>query len=62
MVSDGIAALMIESKKVGVRLAVEPLHPMYAAERSVVNTIAQALDLCRYIDPNNQALGIAVDV
>jgi sugar phosphate isomerase/epimerase len=62
MVSDGIAALMIEAKKVGVRLAVEPLHPMYAAERSVINTIGQALDLCRHIDPENEALGIAVDV
>ncbi|MFL6684834.1 sugar phosphate isomerase/epimerase family protein [Paraburkholderia graminis] len=62
MVSDGIAALMIEAKKVGVRLAVEPLHPMYAAERSVINTIGQALDLCRQLDPKNEALGIAVDV
>ncbi len=62
MVLDGIAALMTEAKKVGVRLAVEPLHPMYAAERSVINTIGQALDLCRHIDPNNESLGIAIDV
>lgn len=62
MVSDGVAALMVEAKKLGVRLAVEPLHPMYAAERSVINTIGQALDLCRQLDPMNEALGIAVDV
>jgi sugar phosphate isomerase/epimerase len=62
MVADGISALMIEARKLGVRLALEPLHPMYAAERSVINTIGQALDLCRQLDPRNEALGIAVDV
>lgn len=62
MVSDGIAALMTEASKVGVRLAVEPLHPMYAAERSVINTVGQALHLCRQLDPKNECLGIAVDV
>ncbi|MBU9135412.1 sugar phosphate isomerase/epimerase [Burkholderia multivorans] len=62
MVSDGIAALMTEATKVGVRLAVEPLHPMYAAERSVINTVEQALHLCRQLDPKNACLGIAVDV
>ncbi|KAB0632918.1 endonuclease [Burkholderia stagnalis] len=62
MVSDGIAALMPEARKVGVRLAIEPLHPMYAAERSVINTVEQALHLCRRLDPTNECLGIAVDV
>ncbi|MEX3957685.1 sugar phosphate isomerase/epimerase family protein [Trinickia sp. EG282A] len=62
MVSDGIAALMAEARNVGVRLAVEPLHPMYAAERSVINTVGQALAVCRQLDPKNESLGIAVDV
>ncbi|AFT86117.1 sugar phosphate isomerase/epimerase family protein [Paraburkholderia phenoliruptrix] len=62
MVSDGIAALMTEARKVGVRLAIEPLHPMYVAERSVINTVEQALHLCRRLDPENECLGIAVDV
>ncbi|SFU24097.1 Xylose isomerase-like TIM barrel [Paraburkholderia aspalathi] len=53
---------MDEARKVGVRLAVEPLHPMYAAERSVINTVGQALHLCRQLDPKNESLGIAVDV
>ena len=36
---------------VGMPLAIEPLHPMYAADRACVNTIAQALDLCEALDP-----------
>ncbi|WP_345817476.1 sugar phosphate isomerase/epimerase family protein (plasmid) [Paraburkholderia sp. PREW-6R] len=62
MVVDGIAALMPEAKKLGVRLAIEPLHPMYAAERSVINTVGHALDVCRQLDPDNGVLGVAVDV
>lgn len=62
MVADGIAALMNEAKSLGVKLAIEPLHPMYAAERSVINTVRQALDICLQLDPDNEALGIAVDV
>ena len=40
-------------------LAIEPLHPMYAADRACVNTLKQALDLC---DELGEGLGIAVDV
>ncbi|MFJ6655951.1 sugar phosphate isomerase/epimerase family protein [Streptomyces sp. NPDC091377] len=43
----------------GVRLAVEPLHPMYAADRCVVSTLAQALDLAERF-PASQ-VGVAVD-
>src|SRR5436309_3149732 len=42
--------------------ALEPLHPMYAADRAAVNTLAQALDLAGRLDPDSQALGVAVDV
>lgn len=67
-VRDGIAALLEHSKASGMPLAIEPLHPMYAADRACVNTLAQALDLCDALDPrveNTQvtpALGVAVDV
>lgn len=62
-VRDGIGELLNEAHKVGVRLAIEPLHPMYAAERSVVNTIGQAHALTCELDPHNSGfLGIAVDV
>ncbi|MFF6995171.1 sugar phosphate isomerase/epimerase family protein [Streptomyces sp. NPDC008313] len=43
----------------GVRLAIEPLHPMYAADRCVVSTLAQALDLAERF-PAEQ-VGVAVD-
>ena len=43
-------------------LAVEPLHPMYAAERACVNTMAQANDLCDQLAPGcHSGLGIAVE-
>jgi sugar phosphate isomerase/epimerase len=62
-VQDGIGALLEEARKLGVRLAIEPLHPMYAGERSVINTIDQANALAHELDPHNDGfLGIAVDV
>lgn len=42
---DAIAALVPYAAQAGVRLAVEPMHPMYCADRGVVSTLAQALDL-----------------
>ena len=72
-VHDGIAATLEYAKNVGMPLAIEPLHPMYAADRACVNTIEQALDLCDAIDPRPASsststggalapLGVAVDV
>jgi sugar phosphate isomerase/epimerase len=58
-VRDGIAAILPHARKVGVPLAIEPLHPMYAADRACVNTMAQANDLC---DALGEGLGVAVDV
>ena len=44
-------------------LAIEPLHPMYAADRACINTLEQALDLCDLLDPaRSGALGVAVDL
>jgi sugar phosphate isomerase/epimerase len=63
MVEDGIAALLDHARAVGMPLAIEPLHPMYAADRACVNTLAHALDLCDRLDPDRTgALGIALDV
>jgi len=42
MVADGLAEVAVHARKCGVRLGLEPLHPMYAADRSVLNTIEQA--------------------
>jgi len=61
-VRDGIAASLDHARSVGMPLAIEPLHPMQAADRACVNTLEQALDLCDELDPGNAgALGVALD-
>jgi len=62
-VRDGIAQLLEYSRAQGMPLAIEPLHPMYAADRACVNTMEHALDLCDELDATRSgALGVAVDV
>jgi len=58
-VKEGIAAVLPHARACGVPLAIEPLHPMYAADRACVNTLAQALDLCEAL---GEGVGVAVDV
>ena len=63
MVEDGIGALLEYATGAGMPLAIEPLHPMYAADRACVNTMRQALDICDRVDPQRSGmLGVAVDV
>ena len=60
---DGLAALLEYSRAAKLPLAIEPLHPMYAADRACVNTMRQALDICDRVDPGRTGmLGLAVDV
>ena len=59
-IHDGIAAILPEAKAAGVKLAIEPLHPMYADTRSAINTLAQANDLAEAL--NSPWVGVAVDV
>jgi sugar phosphate isomerase/epimerase len=62
-VHDGIGRLLEHSRAAGMPLAIEPLHPMYAADRACINTLEQALDVCEALDPSRSgALGVAVDV
>jgi sugar phosphate isomerase/epimerase len=62
-VTEGIAVLLEHARARGMPLAIEPLHPMYAADRACINTLAQALDVCDQLDPQRSgALGIALDV
>ncbi|MFE7298095.1 sugar phosphate isomerase/epimerase family protein [Streptomyces sp. NPDC057579] len=58
-VADALAELAPYAAERGVRLALEPLHPMYAADRCVVSTLAQALDLAERF-PAGQ-VGVVVD-
>jgi sugar phosphate isomerase/epimerase len=61
-IEDGIAELLPYARQAGLPLALEPLHPMYAADRAAVNTLAQALDIANRLDPAGRMLGVAVDV
>ncbi len=61
-VAEGIAELLADARAQRTPLAIEPLHPMYAADRACINTLEQALDLCDALDPGRSgALGVAVD-
>ncbi|MBS7543116.1 sugar phosphate isomerase/epimerase family protein [Ancylobacter oerskovii] len=63
MVEDGIGTLLDYAAKAGMKLAIEPLHPMYAADRACVNTTGQALDICDRLDLSRTGrLGVAVDL
>jgi sugar phosphate isomerase/epimerase len=58
-IAERIAALLPEARQAGVPLAIEPAHPMQASERSCINTLEQALDIC---DALGEGIGVAVDV
>lgn len=58
-VAERIADLVPYALEHGVRLVLEPLHPMYAADRAVLSTLSQALDLA---SPHPvAAVGVVVD-
>jgi sugar phosphate isomerase/epimerase len=59
MFADGVAAVLPHARACKVPLALEPLHPMYAADRGCISTLSEMLDLC---DALGEGLGIAVDV
>jgi sugar phosphate isomerase/epimerase len=59
MVADGLAAILPYARENLMPLAIEPLHPMYAADRACINTLEQALDVC---DLLGDGVGVAIDV
>jgi len=62
-IQDGIAAVLPHAKAAGVNLSIEPLHPIYAADRSAVTTMAQARRMCEQLnDIGETQVGIALDV
>jgi sugar phosphate isomerase/epimerase len=60
MVYDGIAAIEAQAATAKVRLAIEPLHPMFCADRSVIATLGMANDFCERL--GSAWVGVAVDV
>lgn len=59
-IQEGIEAILPLAEKLNVKLAIEPLHPMYAADRSAINTLGQANDMAEaFASPY---VGVAVDV
>jgi len=59
-IKEGILKILPEAQAAGVKLAIEPLHPMYAGDRSAINTLTQANDMAEEI--NSDFVGVAVDV
>ncbi|MBF0279097.1 MAG: sugar phosphate isomerase/epimerase [SAR324 cluster bacterium] len=59
-IGDGIAAIAGHARSAEIKLAIEPLHPMYASDRSAINTMGQANDMCDFLADSH--VGVAVDI
>jgi sugar phosphate isomerase/epimerase len=59
-VAEGIAAMVPYARAANVKLAIEPLHPMYAADKSCINRMTDARKVCQIV--NDPMVGIACDV
>jgi sugar phosphate isomerase/epimerase len=59
-VRDGLEAILPHAEAAGVRLGIEPLHPVYADCRSAINTLGQANDVVEHF--RHPLLGVVVDV
>jgi sugar phosphate isomerase/epimerase len=59
-IREGIETIIPDAQAAAVKLAIEPLHPMYADTRSAINTLAQANDMAAEL--NSPVVGVAVDV
>lgn len=57
-VAEGLAAVLPHARAAKMPLAIEPLHPMYAADRACVNTLRHALDIAGQVGPD---VGVAID-
>lgn len=59
-IRSGIEAILPFAADHGVKLAIEPLHPMYADTRSAINTLSAANDMAEFFD--SEWVGVAIDV
>jgi sugar phosphate isomerase/epimerase len=55
---DGMAAILPHARACGVALAVEPLHPMYAADRGCISLLSEAIDICEQL---GEGSGVVID-
>jgi sugar phosphate isomerase/epimerase len=58
LIEQGIERLLPYANELGVRLGIEPLHPMMIGERSAINTLGSALDICDRLE----GVGVVIDV
>ena len=58
MFADGLAAVLPHARAAKIPLALEPMHPIYAADRGCISTLAAMNDLC---DRLGEGLGVAID-
>lgn len=63
-VAEASALLLEHGRSVGVRMALEPLHPVYAADRSCLSLLSEALDICDMVEGRAEVswIGTLVDV
>jgi sugar phosphate isomerase/epimerase len=59
-IAEGLKAVLPHARANGIKLGIEPLHPMYADSRCAVNTMTQALDLS--LELKDDHIGVTVDV
>jgi sugar phosphate isomerase/epimerase len=59
-VAEGISMLVPHARSANVKLAIEPLHPMYAGDKSCINRMTDARKVCQIV--GDRMVGIAVDV
>ena len=59
-IQEGIATILPHTQACNIKLAIEPLHPMYADSRSAINSLKQANDACKAL--NSPWVGVALDV
>lgn len=59
-IRDGLEAVLPHAEAAGVKLAIEPLHPMYADDRSAINTLRSANEMAEHF--KSDYIGVAVDV
>ncbi|GGE49067.1 endonuclease [Pullulanibacillus camelliae] len=60
MVEEGIAALIPYAQEAGVKLGIEPLHPIFAGDRSVISTLGQSNTLTEHLASSQ--VGVIIDV